>query len=149
MMCKRFKMEKRKGKLDSKSTTKGSPSSSKKIKKNNPQKGEVVEKKIYNFEIETSLKTKGNNQYDSKIKEKYLIKDENMITQNKKVQVIGVNNNIPSSQNVQEKKNVFINSPKEYGTNLLNRINIFFIFCSIQFKARFAYDKKKYQCYKG
>ena len=67
-------MEKRKGKLDSKSTTKGSPSSSKKIKKNNPQKGEVVEKKIYNFEIETSLITKGNNQYDSKKKEKYLIK---------------------------------------------------------------------------
>ena len=59
-----------------------------------------------------------------------------------------VNNNIPSSQNVQEKKNVFINSPKEYGENLLKCINIFFIFCSIQFKARFEYDKKKYQCYK-
>lgn len=60
-----------------------------------------------------------------------------------------VNNNIPSSQNVQEMKNVFINSPKEYGENLLKRINIFFIFCSIQFKARFEYDKKKYQSYKG
>lgn len=182
-MCKRFKKEKRKDKLNSKITTKGSPFSSKKIKKNNseiyiyPQKGDqgidneintytpktskeiiskiktippnseqeiikekkncpqtiiqVVEKKINSFEIETSLTTKGNNQYDSKIKEKYLIKDENMITQNKKVQVIGVNNNIPSSQNVQEMKNVFINSPKEYGENLLKRINIFFIFCSI------------------
>lgn len=89
-----------------------------KEKKNCPQKIiQVVEKKINNFEIETSLITKGNNQYDSKIKEKYLIKDENMI------------------------KNVFINSPKEYGENLLNRINIFFIFCSIQFKARFENDK--------
>lgn len=97
-----------------------------KEKKNCPQKIiQAVEKKINNFEIETSLITKGNNQYDSKIKEKYLIKDENMI------------------------KNVFINSPKEYGKILLNRINIFFIFCSIQFKARFEYDKKKYQCYKG
>ena len=90
-----------------------------------------MEKTINSFEIETSLTTRGNNQYDSKIKEKYLIKDENMITQNKKVQVIGVKNNIPPSQNVQEMKNVFINSPKEYGRNLLNRINIFFIFCSI------------------
>lgn len=97
-----------------------------KEKKNCPQKIiQAVEKKINNFEIETSLITKGNNQYDSKIKEKYLIKDENMI------------------------KNVFINSPKEYGENLLKCINIFFIFCSIQFKARFEYDKKKYQCYKG
>ena len=121
-----------------------------KEKKNCPQKIiQVVEKKINNFEIRPSVITKGNNQYDSKIKEKYLIKDENMITQNKKVQVIGVNKNIPSSQNVQEKKNVFINSPKEYGRYLLNRINIFFIFCSIQFKARFEDDKYKYQCYKG
>ena len=73
-----------------------------------------------------------------KLKEKV---EKHLLKQNKKVQVIGVNNNIPSSQNVQEMKNVFINSPKEYGENLLKRINIFFIFCSIQFKARFEYDK--------
>ena len=58
MMCKRFKMEKRKGKLDSKSKTKGSPSSSKKIKKNNPQKGDQgIDNEINTYTKKTS---KGN-----------------------------------------------------------------------------------------
>ena len=51
-------MEKRKGKLDSKSTTKGSPSSSKKIKKNNPQKSDQgIDNEINTYTKKTS---KGN-----------------------------------------------------------------------------------------
>lgn len=63
-MCKMFKKEKRKEKLNSKITAKGSPSSSKEIKKNNieiyiyPQKGDQgIDNEINTYTKKTS---KGN-----------------------------------------------------------------------------------------